>query len=104
MNRTILAAAAAFSIVTGTSAFAATEYNSPGGDPVYAQCLATSLNRYTGGGEQSPIAGQTKVQAFCTCMWNETPDNFKGNLAMYSETPAGTAMNKMCEKHSGWEG
>ena len=85
------------------SAFAATEYNSPGGDPVYAQCLATSLNRYTGGGEQSPIAGQTKVQAFCTCMWNETPDDFRGDLAKFSETPKGAATNKICETHANWQ-
>jgi hypothetical protein len=37
-------------------------------------------------------------------MWNETPDNFKGDLAKYSETSAGAAMNKKCEAHSGWQG
>jgi hypothetical protein len=104
MNCMMFAAVAVFSIVTASSSFAATDYNSPSGDPVYGQCLATSLNRYTGGGEESPIAGQTKVQAFCTCMWNETPDNFKGDLAKYSETSAGAAMNKKCEAHSGWQG
>ena len=44
MNRTMFTGAAVFSIMTATA------YNSPGGDPVYAQCLATSLNRYIGGG------------------------------------------------------
>ena len=104
MKRTMFAAAAAFSIIAASSAFAAMDYNSPGGDPQYAQCLATSLNRYAGGGEPSRVSGQTKVEAFCTCMWNETPDNFKGNLALFSETPKGASTNKMCEVHSGWEG
>jgi hypothetical protein len=37
-------------------------------------------------------------------MWNETPDDFKGNLVAFSETAKGAATNKTCEKYSNWEG
>jgi hypothetical protein len=36
-------------------------------------------------------------------MWNETPEDFKGDLAKFSETPQGAAMNKTCEKYADWE-
>ena len=93
---------AALSLSLTTSAMA--QYNPPpAGDVQFGQCLAYSATKYQGGNDASPIAGQNKAQAWCTCMWNETPDNFKGDLARFSETPAGAAMNKMCEKHANWE-
>jgi hypothetical protein len=86
------------------SAFAADEYNDvPAGDPQYKQCIvyAGKLG-WEGGNEKSPIKGQTKVQAFCTCMWNETPDDFKGNLAKLADSPKGKKINKTCEKYADW--
>ena len=84
------------------SAFAS-DYNAPPkGDAQYANCIAYSNKNYEGGNERSPVKGQTKAQAFCTCMWNETPDDFKGSLAKFAETAKGKSTNKICEKHSDW--
>jgi hypothetical protein len=86
------------------NAFAADEYNAvPAGDPQYKQCIvyAGKLG-WEGGNERSPIKGQTKVQAFCTCMWNETPDDFKGNLATFADSPRGKKINAICETYSDW--
>ena len=86
-----------------TLALAVDEYNEvPKGDRQYAQCLSTSAKKWEGGEEKSPVKGQTKAQAFCTCLWNETPDNFRGNLATFSESTRGKSVNKICEKHSDW--
>ena len=80
------------------------QYNTvPGGDGQYAQCLMYSATRYQGGGQPSPIAGQTKAEAWCTCMWNETPDDFRGNLARFSETAKGASTNTICEKYADWQ-
>jgi hypothetical protein len=86
------------------SALAADEYNAvPAGDPQYKQCIVYAAKLgWEGGNEKSPIKGQTKVQAFCTCMWNETPDNFKGNLATFADSPRGKKTNDTCEKYSNW--
>lgn len=83
------------------SAFAA-DYNHPGDDKLYSQCLREAAKRYEGGYEPSPVRGQNKLQAWCTCMWNETPDDFKGSLVRFSETSKGQATNKICERHSNW--
>ncbi|MDB5943669.1 MAG: hypothetical protein JWQ13_3235, partial [Ramlibacter sp.] len=84
---------------------AADEYNKvPAGDAQYRQCLSYAAKLYEGGGEKSPIKGQSKAQAWCTCMWNETPDDFKGNLALFSESRKGKATNATCEKYSDWGG
>lgn len=85
------------------AAFAAGDYNDvPSSDPQYRQCLAYSAKNYEGGNAPSPIPGQTKAAAFCECMWNETSDDFKGNLAKFSETAQGKKINKICEKYSNW--
>ncbi len=79
-------------------------YNAvPAGDPQFQQCkdFASKLG-WEGGGDASPIAGQSKLEAFCTCMWNETPDDFKGNLATFAEKPEGAKTNKTCEKYANW--
>ena len=88
-----------------TLAFAADTYNAvPASDAAqFAQCVTYANNKYTGGDAASPIAGQSKVQAFCTCVWNETPDDFKGNLAKFADTEAGAKVNGMCEKYSNWQ-
>lgn len=83
--------------------FAAGGYNDvPKDDPQYKQCIAYSNKHYEGGNEPSPIRGQTKAQAFCECMWNETTEDFLGNLAKFAETPNGRRINKICEGHSDW--
>ena len=86
-------------------AAAAQQYNPvPASDmPMFAQCINYTNGKYTGGDAASPVPGQTKAQAFCTCMWNETAEDFKGNLAAFAETPKGAAMNKTCEKYANWE-
>lgn len=90
-------------LAAGTSALAATDYNTPpAGDGQYRQCLSYAAKLYEGGDEKSPIRGQTKAQAWCTCMWNETPDDFKGNLVTFAETRKGKETNKLCEKHADW--
>jgi hypothetical protein len=94
---------AAFMLCSTTAASAAGEYNKvPAGNGQYSQCLSYAAKLYTGGDEKSPIRGQTKAQAWCTCMWNETPDNFRGNLATFSESRRGKEINKTCEEYSDW--
>ena len=103
MKRVALAVVAAFSLCTSSVSFAAGEYNAvPAGDAQYSACLSYSNSKYEGGNEPSLIAGQNKAQAWCTCMWNETPDDFKGSLAKFAETSKGAEMNKLCERYSGW--
>lgn len=94
---------AALSLASVGSALAF-EYNRvPAGDGQYRECLVYSKRLYEGGDERSPIAGQTKAQAWCTCLWNETPDDFKGNLVTFSESAKGKRVNKLCEKYANWE-
>ena len=103
MKRLIQTFVISVALGAASSAFAAEEYNTvPAGDAQYASCLAYSLTKYEGGGEKSPIKGQTKAEAWCTCMWNETSDDFKGSLAKFAETAKGAKINKMCEKYSNW--
>lgn len=103
MKRTFSALLAALLLATNGLSFAATEYNTvPAGDPQYRQCLAYAAKLYEGGKEKSPIKGQTKEQAWCTCLWNETPDEFNGNLVKFSESAKGKRVNKMCEAYSDW--
>ena len=105
MKRSIPAMASLFLLCTASSVFAAEDYPVPTDDPQYKQCLSfASKLGWQGGSEKSPIAGQTKLQAFCACMWNETPEDFKGNLATFAESDKGKAMNKQCEKHANWGG
>lgn len=103
MRKLLLTVISAFSICMTTSAFAGTEYNDvPAGDPQVKACKIFSMKRWEGGGESSKIDGQSNAEAFCTCLWNETPDDFKGDLAKFSETAKGASTNKICEKYSGW--
>ena len=96
-------AAATVGLAFATTAMAADEYNTvPAGDAQYSACLKYSATQYQGGDDKSPIAGQSKAQAWCTCMWNETPEDFKGDLAKFSETDKGKSTNKTCEKYANW--
>jgi len=94
----------ALMMLLGTSAALAQEYNRvPASDQAqYRQCLSYAAKLYEGGNEASPIKGQTKAQAWCTCMWNETDEDFKGNLATFAESAKGKRVNKICEKYSNW--
>ncbi len=100
----LLSTALALVFAVSGSAFAQSEYNEvPAGDAQYKQCIVYAAKLgWEGGNEKSPIKGQTKVQAFCTCMWNETPDDFKGNLATLADSPKGKRINKICEKYANW--
>lgn len=106
MKKTLVSVAASLVLlVSAGAASAADEYNKvPAGDGQYRQCLTFAAKLYEGGGDKSPIKGQSKAQAWCTCMWNETPDDFKGNLATFSETKKGKSTNATCEKYSDWGG
>ena len=88
MKKILSSVAVALALCGASSAFASDVYNAvPAGDPQYKQCLAFAKKLgWEGGEEKSPVKGQTKLQAVCTCMWNETPDDFKGNLATCSES------------------
>lgn len=104
MNRLLLTVVSALSLCAATAAFAGDEYNTvPAGDAQYKACKTYSMSKYEGGEEKSPIAGQNKAEAWCTCMWNETPDNFRGSLAKFSETAKGASTNAICEKYANWK-
>jgi hypothetical protein len=106
MNRPLLLSfVTVLSLYAAGSAFAAGTYNDPpAGDAQFRECKTYSMNKWEGGGDKSPLAGQSKAEAFCTCMWNETPDDFKGSLAKFSETAKGASTNEVCEKYSDWHG
>lgn len=92
----------AVSLAAAGSVWAA-EYNRvPAGDAQYRECLVYANRLYEGGDARSPVAGQTKAQAWCTCLWNETPDDFKGNLVTFSESANGKRINKLCETYADW--
>ena len=94
---------AAILLTIANMSSAQTQYNPvPAGDAQYRQCLAYAAKLYDGGKEKSPIKGQTKEQAWCTCLWNETPDEFNGNLVKFSESAKGKRVNKICEAYSDW--
>ena len=95
---------AAALLATALPAFAADEYNDvpSTGQPQFRQCLNYAAKLYTGGDDRSPIRGQTKSQAWCTCLYNETPEDFQGNLVTFSESPRGAKTNRVCEKYANW--
>ena len=101
MKRTL---SIALMMMLGSSAALAQEYNRvPASDQAqYRQCINHANKTYEGGNEPSPIKGQNKAQAWCTCMWNETAEDFTGNLATFAETAKGKRINKICEKYSNW--
>ena len=100
----MLSLVASMLLCSAGSAFAVDEYNQvPAGDAQYKQCISYAAKLgWEGGNDKSPINGQTKVQAFCTCMWNETPEDFKGNLATLAESTRGKKINNTCEKYADW--
>jgi hypothetical protein len=94
---------ACFCFSSTSVALAKGDYNDvPKNDLQYLECLVYSKKNYEGGDEPSPIRGQTKAEAFCECLWNETPDDFRGNLAKFSESRRGKEINRVCERYSDW--
>ncbi len=103
MKKTLLSVASVLTLGFASLAFAAGSYNDvPSSDAQYQACLSYATKNWEGGNDPSPIAGQTKMAAFCECMWNETPDDFRGSLAKFSESENGKRINKICEKYSNW--
>ena len=101
-----LAACALSLIVLGSSAlvFAKGSYNDvPADDKQFMDCIVYSKKNYTGGDEPSPIPGQSKAVAYCECLWNETSDDFRGNLAKFAETDKGKRIDKLCSKYANWQ-
>ena len=82
----------------------AQEYNRvPASDNAqYSQCISYVNSNYEGGSLMSPYAGQTKAAAWCTCAWNETADDFRGNLGTFAETPRGKSMMKTSDVYAQW--
>ncbi|QFY42671.1 hypothetical protein F6R98_08565 [Candidatus Methylospira mobilis] len=105
MKKFLVTTVSAVSLLCASGlAFAAGGYNDvPPTDPQYLACQAYASAKWEGGNEASLVAGQTKVQAWCECLWNETDDDFKGSLVKFSESAKGASVNKKCEKHSGWQ-
>jgi hypothetical protein len=86
------------------AALAVEEYNPvPAGDAQYRDCLVRVNKLYDGGNANSPIRGQNKAQAYCTCLWNETPDDFRGNLSKFADSERGKKLDRMCTKYSDWD-
>ena len=103
MNKSLLVVTALLLLGAVKMAAAAGGYNNvPPNDSQFRGCISYANKNYEGGNAPSPVAGQTKVVAYCECMWNETPDSFRGNLVKFAESDKGKKVNRICEKHSGW--
>jgi hypothetical protein len=100
----IAAATMCFGFLSSSLKVSAQEYNRvPASDnSQYSQCITYINGNYQGGSLMSPYKGQTKAAAWCTCAWNETPEDFKGNLGQYAETNRGKALMKTCDEYSNW--
>lgn len=103
MMKSMLSALVAIGALVSSSAYAIDEYNKvPAGEAQYTKCISDAMKKYEGGEEASPIPGQNKAQAWCTCLWNETPNDFTGGLVKFSESAGGAKTNKTCEKYANW--
>lgn len=103
MIKNMFAAVIGIGMLVSSAAYAAGEYNDvPAGDVQFKNCVSYAMKKYDGGDAASPIAGQTKAQAWCECLWNETPEDFTGGLAKFSESSKGAAVNRVCEKYANW--
>jgi hypothetical protein len=103
MKRLMISFFSALMLCVSGAAFAVEQYDPvPAGDAQFKACLAYTTGKYEGGTAASRIPGQNKAQAFCTCMWQETPEDFKGSLGRFADTESGAKTNALCEKYSGW--
>lgn len=104
MKRTINTLVTIGLFATSALALAQSEYNPvPSGDVQYRQCLVRVNKLYDGGDARSPIEGQNKAQAYCTCLWNEMPEDFKGDISEFANSPAGQSLDRICVKYSNWD-
>lgn len=104
MKRLLQTLAFSLCSIAFAGAALAQEYNRvPPNDPQYKQCLVRVNAIYDGGDERSPIAGQNKAQAYCSCLWNETPDDFRGNLSKFADSDRGKKLDRVCTRYSNWE-
>ena len=97
---------ALLALILGAADMAAAKgnYNDvPADDKQFMDCIVYSKKNYTGGDDPSPIPGQSKAVAYCECLWNETSDNFRGNLAKFAETEQGKRIDKLCAKYADWQ-
>ena len=95
---------AAVGCLMGVGSAVAQEYNKvPAGDVQFEQCLKRVNRVYEGGSAKSPIAGQNKSQAYCTCLWNETPDDFGGDLSKFADSEKGKKVDRICARYANWE-
>ena len=106
-DKTGAVSAASFACIFSIACIApskAQEYNRvPASDNAqYSQCISYVNSNYEGGSLMSPYAGQTKAAAWCTCAWNETSDDFRGNLGTFAETPRGKSILKVCDAYANW--
>jgi hypothetical protein len=106
-DKTGATSAASIACIVSMSCIApakAQEYNRvPASDNAqYSQCIRYVNSNYEGGSLMSPYKGQTKAAAWCTCAWNETPDDFRGNLGSFAETPRGRSIMKICDTYADW--
>ena len=105
MNRVFAAASlASFASLVYTLPSSAQEYNRvPASDNAqYSQCISYTNSNYEGGSLMSPWPGQTKAAAWCTCAWNETAEDFRGNLGKFAETPQGKEKLRLCDAYAKW--
>jgi hypothetical protein len=106
MRRILVSAVALISFSVAGTAFAAStkKYDTiPADNAQYAGCLKKSQKKYDGGSDKSKVSGQTKSEAWCTCMLNETPADSRSDVVKFAESSAGAEINKNCEKYSGWK-
>ena len=91
INLCIAAATICFGFLSSSLKVSAQEYNRvPSSDnSQYSQCIAY-------------INGNYHAAAWCTCAWNETPEDFRGNLGQYAESNKGRALMKTCDQYSNW--
>jgi len=64
-------------------------------------CVKYVSKTYEGGEAPSPVAGQSKTQAWCSCFQREKPD-FAGDLGAYLETGPGKKTDTLCNRYADW--
>ncbi len=106
MKRISSALACLFFICSAPTAAVAADVYDPvpaHGAVQYFGCVHNANETFTGGKAKSPIAGQSKAEAYCTCMWSESPQDFDGDLVKWGEkTKEGSKYKSICEKYSNW--
>ncbi len=77
----------------------------PADDEQLRGCYSYALDNWEDGHyDRSPILGQSKIQAFCECLWHEAPEKFKNHWYKFSWIPKGMVANEFCQDYSNWHG